>query len=71
MRLGWKIAEIATPRPTPNTPPNTGFLAFQDIRDKQEGFRIAASGITLELNKSVEVVKKLKLVDELNERLNT
>jgi len=43
-------------------PPNTGFLAIQRISGNIPGFRIAASGVTLELNDSFEIVKKLKLV---------
>ena len=43
-------------------PPNTGILAIQKITGNLSGFRIAATGNTLELNESFEVVKKLKLV---------
>lgn len=43
-------------------PPNTGILAIQRISGNIPGFRIAATGNSLELNESFEVVKKLKLV---------
>lgn len=43
-------------------PPNTGILAIKKITGNLSGFRIAATGNTLELDESFEVVKKLKLV---------
>ena len=46
----------------PVTPPNTGILAFQNVKSRQTNFRIAASGVVLELDHSCHVVKKLKLV---------
>lgn len=46
----------------PQTPPNTGILAIQRISGNISGFRIAATGVALELNASFPVVKKLKLV---------
>merc|ERR1712238_110420 len=46
----------------PQSPPNTGILAIQRMSDNISGFRIAATGIVLELNASFPVVKKLKLV---------
>lgn len=46
----------------PQTPPNTGFLAIQHMTGNISGFRIAATGVVLELNASFPVVKKLKLV---------
>ncbi|KNC86865.1 hypothetical protein SARC_01011 [Sphaeroforma arctica JP610] len=45
----------------PLTPPNTGFLAIQKPSRDAPGFRIAATGVVLELDQSFEVVKKLKL----------
>jgi len=46
----------------PQTPPNTSFIALQNITGRTAGFRIAATGIALELDASFPVVKKLKLV---------
>jgi ribosome biogenesis protein BMS1 len=46
----------------PQVPPNTGFLAIQRMSGNVPGFRIAATGIALELNATFPVVKKLKLV---------
>ena len=43
-------------------PPNTGILAIQKLSGNIPGFRIAATGVSLELNASFNVVKKLKLV---------
>eukprot|EP01134_Creolimax_fragrantissima_P000003 CFRG0003T1 len=45
----------------PLTPPNTGFLAIQKPSRDAPGFRIAATGVVLELDQSFQVVKKLKL----------
>jgi ribosome biogenesis protein BMS1 len=46
----------------PQAPPNTGILAIQRIAGNVAGFRIAATGVVLELDASFPVVKKLKLV---------
>jgi ribosome biogenesis protein BMS1 len=46
----------------PQIPPNTGILAIQRMSGNVTGFRISATGVTLELDASFTVVKKLKLV---------
>ena len=51
----------------PITPQNTGFLAVQTISNdhnelKQLGFRIAATGAVNEVDKSAQIMKKLKLI---------
>jgi len=46
----------------PMMPPNTGVLALQYMTGNLAGFRIAATGVTLENDTSFNVVKKLKLV---------
>lgn len=46
----------------PVVPPNTPFAAFQSLSDAARKFRMAASGVTLELQATSNVVKKLKLI---------
>lgn len=45
----------------PMTPPNTGFCAFQTLTAAQPHFRVSATGVMTELDKTVQIVKKLKL----------
>jgi ribosome biogenesis protein BMS1 len=46
----------------PVTPPNTGVVAFQTLSGSTTAFRIACTGVTLELDEGLKIVKKLKLV---------
>ncbi|XP_042364323.1 ribosome biogenesis protein BMS1 homolog [Plectropomus leopardus] len=46
----------------PITPQGTGFLAVQSVAGTKANFRIAATGVILDLDKTVTVVKKLKLI---------
>ncbi|KAG0630203.1 hypothetical protein M758_1G161900 [Ceratodon purpureus] len=46
----------------PIAPPNSGLVAFQHLNNSQSTFRISATGVVLDQDQSVSVVKKLKLV---------
>ncbi|XP_072138476.1 ribosome biogenesis protein BMS1 homolog isoform X1 [Mobula birostris] len=46
----------------PITPQGTGFFAISSMVGASSDFRIAATGVVLNLDKSINVVKKLKLV---------
>ena len=49
------------PPPGPITPPGTGLLGVQSVSDVSAHFRIAATGVVLEVNHTSEILKKLKL----------
>ena len=41
--------------------PNTGFCAFNSLTPESKGFRVSATGVVLDIDCSVKIVKKLKL----------
>eukprot|EP00842_Homolaphlyctis_polyrhiza_P003332 jgi/Hompol1/39/HPOL_000833-RA len=45
----------------PVTPQNTGFCCFESVSERASSFRISATGVVLEIDKTTEVVKKLKI----------
>ena len=45
----------------PVTLPNTGFCAFNSLSGDAPGFRVSATGVVLDIDRSTKIVKKLKL----------
>ncbi|KAK9824496.1 hypothetical protein WJX72_010821 [[Myrmecia] bisecta] len=43
-------------------PPNTGVIAVQSAQAGQQGWRISATGVVLQLDPNIRIAKKLKLV---------
>ncbi|KAF9465720.1 GTP binding protein [Collybia nuda] len=41
--------------------PNTGFCAFNSLLGESPGFRVSATGVVLDIDRSVKIVKKIKL----------
>ncbi|KAG8955852.1 Glycoside hydrolase 2 (Mannanase, beta-galactosidase) [Tulasnella sp. 424] len=41
--------------------PNTGFCAFNSLGDKTAAFRVSATGVVLDIDRTSKIVKKLKL----------
>ncbi|KAK2465720.1 hypothetical protein APHAL10511_002264 [Amanita phalloides] len=44
--------------------PNTGFCAFNSLKGEIPGFRISATGVVLDIDRSVKIVKKIKLTGD-------
>ncbi|PFH53358.1 hypothetical protein AMATHDRAFT_73534 [Amanita thiersii Skay4041] len=45
----------------PASLPNTGFCTFNSLKGETPGFRVSATGVVLDIDRSVKIVKKLKL----------
>ncbi|KAF8802091.1 GTP binding protein [Phlegmacium glaucopus] len=45
----------------PITLPNTGFCAFNSLSGDTPGFRVTATGVVLDIDRSTKIVKKIKL----------
>ena len=45
----------------PASLPNTGFCAFNSLSNSAPGFRVSATGVVLDIDRSSKIVKKLKL----------
>lgn len=45
----------------PVAAPNTGFCAFNSLTSDVPGFRVSATGVVLDIDRSAKIVKKLKL----------
>ncbi|KAK0187924.1 GTP binding protein [Armillaria mellea] len=45
----------------PVSVPNTGFCAFNSLAGETPGFRVSATGVVLDIDRSVKIVKKIKL----------
>ncbi|KAH9480154.1 Ribosome biogenesis protein bms1 [Psilocybe cubensis] len=45
----------------PVTLPNTGFCAFNSLGADTPGFRVSATGVVLDIDRSAKIVKKIKL----------
>lgn len=45
----------------PASLPNTGFCAFNSLSGSAPGFRVSATGVVLDIDRSTKIVKKIKL----------